>query len=31
MGNNSLSKKVNTPEVNIWVFTFLRKYAGCTK
>jgi len=31
MGNNPVGKKVNTPKVNTWVFTFLRKYSGCLK
>ena len=29
MGNNPVGKKVNTPKVNTWVITFLRKYPGC--
>jgi len=28
MGNNLVGKKVNTPKVNTWVNTFLRKYLG---
>jgi len=31
MGNNPVGKKVNTPKVNTWVNTFLRKYRGCLK
>jgi len=31
MGNNPVGKKVNTPKVNTWVNTFLRKYPGCLK
>jgi len=31
MVNNPVGKKVNTPKVNIWVNTFLRKYPGCLK
>ena len=26
MGNNPVGKKVNTPNVNTWVNTFLRNY-----
>jgi len=28
MGNNPVGKNVNTPKVNTWVNTFLRKYLG---
>jgi len=31
MVNNPVGKKVNTPKVNTWVSTFLRKYPGCLK
>jgi len=31
MGNNPVGKKVNTPKVNTWENTFLRKYPGCLK
>jgi len=31
MGNNPVGKKVNTPKVNTWVNTLLRKYPGCLK